>query len=489
VLANFLHYPSAALTVVLLFFVVVMPHCRSSASRLARRARALDRGFIVPCDGARHVLVPHSLQPRVKAFASSLSLHDKHDALAGTRSHFARLASVAAYRENHISLDELNVASKSHKRANSAKHGGPAFRDRAVHRWNWADVDDDVPSLPSPGGALDPAALGDFVAARCDAPRVDADLGCLAFPLPPVPCGAEHVSSAALPWSFFAKFELLIDRLMDKTDVTYQPHSKVPEEKGPSTTSETLVPIPETMTEEFNKLKAEVAELQVQLNRAVEVHKSLLAQVGGMTRAIVLEHSNSILEKVAVLQEASHTQILEALCSRDAARGAPLDALSPSPPASLANEEVESSPSPLPTPTSPPDLNESSDGQDLWDSGFISMGASVQLAGLVSAPHLNGCLGCVSGFDALKDRFAVAIKGAGTNLFKLVNMKIECSVCDEFSEPGELCLCAFGASESFQQSRSSDCSPTSVVQKTASCCSAAGSEPAIVAKSTCPGTS
>jgi len=520
---------SAALVVVLFLFVVVMPHCRSSASRLARRARALDRGFIVPCDGARHVLVPHALQLRVKAITHSLNLHDKHDTLAGTRSHFARLASVAAYRGEHISLGELNIASKSHQRANSAKHGGHDSRDRAAHCRKWADVDD--------GGS---SQAGSVPAAPCrDTPSVDADLGCPATPLLGVPGGAsgcaDVASPAAMPWCFFAKFEMLIDRLLDKMDVTIPllSDSKVPEVKVPSTSSEALVPTLVSMTVEFNNLKAEVAELQVQLKRTSDLrellvlnkatepkepekqdckdkiedlvltldsmkaevakvqvqlkrtgegHKNLLVQVGDLVR----ESSNSILEKVVELNEASHIQIFEALCSREAAFGASLDSLSPSPLAGLVNVEVETSgvlcpSSPLPAPTSSPDLNESSDGQDLWDTGFISMGASVQLAGLVSAPHLNGCLGCVSGFDALKDRFAVAIKGAGTNLFRLANLKIECSVCEEFAEPGELCMCAFGAPDS--NSRDLWIAPTSFVQETSSgCCSAAGSEPAEVVK-------
>eukprot|EP00446_Apocalathium_sp_SHHI-4_P090043 CAMPEP_0177451362 /NCGR_PEP_ID=MMETSP0369-20130122/9726_1 /TAXON_ID=447022 ORGANISM="Scrippsiella hangoei-like, Strain SHHI-4" /NCGR_SAMPLE_ID=MMETSP0369 /ASSEMBLY_ACC=CAM_ASM_000364 /LENGTH=205 /DNA_ID=CAMNT_0018923947 /DNA_START=122 /DNA_END=736 /DNA_ORIENTATION=- len=171
--AKILLSSSAALVVVLFLLVVVMPHCRSSASRLARRARALDRGFIVPCDGARHVLVPHALQLRVKAITHSLNLHDKHDTLAGTRSHFARSASVAAFRGNHISLGELNVASTSHQRANSAKYC-----------WKWADVDDGVSSQSGYGGEVAHAApLGDIVAPIRDAPCVGAVLGCLAPPL------------------------------------------------------------------------------------------------------------------------------------------------------------------------------------------------------------------------------------------------------------------------------------------------------------------
>jgi len=328
---------SAALVVVLFLFVVVMPHCRSSASRLARRARALDRGFIVPCDGARHVLVPHALQLRVKAITHSLNLHDKHDTLAGTRSHFARLASVAAYRGEHISLGELNIASKSHQRANSAKHGGHDSRDRAAHCRKWADVDD--------GGS---SQAGSVPAAPCrDTPSVDADLGCPATPLLGVPGGAsgcaDVASPAAMPWCFFAKFEMLIDRLLDKMDVTIPllSDSKVPEVKVPSTTSEALVPTPVSLTVEFNNLKAEVTELQmqlkrtsehkiedlvitldtmkaevakvqVQLKRTGEGHKNLLVQVGDLVR----ESSNSILEKVVELNEASHTQKdSEVVCS------------------------------------------------------------------------------------------------------------------------------------------------------------------------------
>jgi len=80
---------------------------------------------------------------------------------------------VAAFRGNHISLGELNVASTSHQRANSAKYC-----------WKWADVDDGVSSQSGYGGEVAHAApLGDIVAPIRDAPCVGAVLGCLAPPL------------------------------------------------------------------------------------------------------------------------------------------------------------------------------------------------------------------------------------------------------------------------------------------------------------------
>jgi len=377
-----------------------------------------------------------------------------------------------------------------------------------------------VSSQSGSGGELAHAAPpGDNVASFCDAPRVDAD------PLPAVPCGAcecvEHVSSAVMPWRFFVKFELLIDRLLDKLDVTNQLQSETKAEVAEMQVHRTLVlneVADETKhkdfcTDEFlanqlpseskepekqdlkdkiegleftlETIKAEVAKVQVHLKRAGEDHKGLLKQVVDTTRSIVLESSNSISEKIAVLHEASQTQFFEALCSRDAALGAPPDSLPPTSSAGSVNMEGMAivdlcSPAPLPATTTSSDKNEPSDSQEPGDTGFITKGTSVQLDGLVSTPLLNGCLGCVAGFDVIKDRFAVAVKGAGTNLFRLANLKIECPVCDEFSEPGELCVCSFGAS-SFQQSRFLDRPPTSFVQETSfGSCSAAGFEPAKV---------
>mmetsp|Transcript_52733 Transcript_52733/g.171502 ORF Transcript_52733/g.171502 Transcript_52733/m.171502 type:complete len:502 (+) Transcript_52733:90-1595(+) len=123
-----------AVGVVLLAFLVVaggdaakMPHSRSALSRLPRRARAQELGFLVQRSvDVRHVLVPGVLQTRVKVMSRSLLLHDVHDTLAGSHSHSARAAAVAAFRGGGISHDELNEASRIHRQSNSAKHGGAA---------------------------------------------------------------------------------------------------------------------------------------------------------------------------------------------------------------------------------------------------------------------------------------------------------------------------------------------------------------------------
>ena len=143
-----LPYLSAALSVVrslsrlagpfcaIWFFAFVgeaMVHCRSAPARMARCSRAIARGFVqFRGAGARHILVPLGLHPRVKAMSVSLNLHDQHDALLGTRTHFARSAAIGAFRSGHISQSALGSACGVHRRANRAKHGCSSARSAAA---------------------------------------------------------------------------------------------------------------------------------------------------------------------------------------------------------------------------------------------------------------------------------------------------------------------------------------------------------------------
>ena len=96
-------------------------------------------GFITASSGGGHSTLlrfPVEQAVRLTSIAKSIGYHDKHDAIAGTRHHFARLATLAA--SPHILSEEFRAASSAHRAANKAKHGGR-------HRFSCAAA---APSLP-----------------------------------------------------------------------------------------------------------------------------------------------------------------------------------------------------------------------------------------------------------------------------------------------------------------------------------------------------
>jgi len=100
-----------------------MPHCHSADKLLLRRQRAVALGYIQnkPRDATR-IRVPYSIAGRVKSMAESLRLHDRHDAIVGHHSHYARHAAWKTC--SGIGVDLCQSALKVHSAANRAKHAG-----------------------------------------------------------------------------------------------------------------------------------------------------------------------------------------------------------------------------------------------------------------------------------------------------------------------------------------------------------------------------
>eukprot|EP00445_Apocalathium_hangoei_P014836 CAMPEP_0203873742 /NCGR_PEP_ID=MMETSP0359-20131031/19903_1 /ASSEMBLY_ACC=CAM_ASM_000338 /TAXON_ID=268821 /ORGANISM="Scrippsiella Hangoei, Strain SHTV-5" /LENGTH=590 /DNA_ID=CAMNT_0050792445 /DNA_START=60 /DNA_END=1832 /DNA_ORIENTATION=- len=100
-----------------------MPHVRGLAAHHARRNRARDRGFLREHPpGLRSLLVPLQVVEQVRTMVKSLELHRVHDVASGGISHFARLATRAAASCGAITEQENQVALKTHRAANAAKH-------------------------------------------------------------------------------------------------------------------------------------------------------------------------------------------------------------------------------------------------------------------------------------------------------------------------------------------------------------------------------
>ena len=122
-----------------------MPHRHSANAHRLRQLRANSMGFLraKPAVGKSWVAVPNHLIGRAKAMLSSVSLHVQHDRTAGTVSHFARSAAIAA----RLPPPELDRALRIHRAANHAKH-----------EWKWAatspseqvDLVDDPRQLQDP---------------------------------------------------------------------------------------------------------------------------------------------------------------------------------------------------------------------------------------------------------------------------------------------------------------------------------------------------
>jgi len=141
---------------VALHFGSSMPHCHSAVARADRRSRALSRGYVVQRTPLfSHIEVPILIAPRIRSMARFLCLHEKHDELAGTCSHFARHATLSA--SDKLTVAQRQCAFATHREANRAKHAwspkNAAIDDRrptsrrvgneSRDRIDWADIDDD----------------------------------------------------------------------------------------------------------------------------------------------------------------------------------------------------------------------------------------------------------------------------------------------------------------------------------------------------------
>ena len=99
----------------------VMPGKHSPQRLLARRARARERGYLVPRNpGVQHVAVATSVAPRVKVLAESLRIQEVHNAMANSPSAVARLATRSV--KERLRPDEYKYSMATHDAANGAKH-------------------------------------------------------------------------------------------------------------------------------------------------------------------------------------------------------------------------------------------------------------------------------------------------------------------------------------------------------------------------------
>lgn len=125
-----------------------MPHVRSFQAALARRQRAIAKGFVVekPRDHS-HVLVPNEIAPSVRVMSRALSTHCALDQLAGKQHHYLSHAALAT----RSSLGEERYRQVLHlnKVAGRAKHHISANRQGASP--SWADVVDSEPPAAACG--------------------------------------------------------------------------------------------------------------------------------------------------------------------------------------------------------------------------------------------------------------------------------------------------------------------------------------------------
>jgi len=174
--------------------LVSMPHVRGVATRLARRDRARDRGFLRDHPpGLRSLLVPTLVVEQVRTMVKSLELHRVHDGASGGVSHFARLATRAAALCGAISEQENQVALRAHRAANVAKHevsrskGLPSWSPAVAPGAKWADQD-------STSTSENDAVCGELPVD----PLVDCDpWACAAFASKVLPASAPSID----PWA------------------------------------------------------------------------------------------------------------------------------------------------------------------------------------------------------------------------------------------------------------------------------------------------
>ena len=199
--------PRAAVQVaviVALILTVIMPHARSAAALAARRARAIERGYVQPtARGTSHVLVAAPVAKPVAIVARAMNRHRELDAASGHRSHSLRLAALAAKPGISDVLFEDSLA--LNRRACGAKHNvskgavcpvpdswevlsdvpldplvskGPWVPSRrASPRRTWASLDElpDELSRPPSSGPRTSSYLTEPPATRSAATQTDAE--------------------------------------------------------------------------------------------------------------------------------------------------------------------------------------------------------------------------------------------------------------------------------------------------------------------------
>ena len=138
------------LWVTVLLFIIVgssaysgMPHTRSIAGKRNRTTRALRLGYAPSCNDFTDIIsVPSHISSATRAAARSLADHFSHDNLTSESNHFARLASLHAHQQGHLSDDQAKQAAIHHRDAGRLKHGISA----KIRKPRWTDLVDDCNS-------------------------------------------------------------------------------------------------------------------------------------------------------------------------------------------------------------------------------------------------------------------------------------------------------------------------------------------------------
>ena len=98
-----------------------MPRLHSRRGRDERRDRAIERGYMVYKNGdTKYGQVQAGNQIHIKIMNQSIKLHQEHQRIAGSPSHFARSATLAA--KPFIGREATNRALRLHSLAGKAKH-------------------------------------------------------------------------------------------------------------------------------------------------------------------------------------------------------------------------------------------------------------------------------------------------------------------------------------------------------------------------------
>ena len=163
-----------------------MPHCYSYEVLRRRRDRAIQRGYIeARPEGQQYMLVETRYRHAMIMAYRSIRWHDRHDRLANTVHHHARLATRCAKQEGLISDAECKAAAYTHREAGRLKHGVSKWRakehDELFAADPWAgktlcnehaavsrDCSDDPWSAWQDRSGTDSAVRGEAVESRCD---------------------------------------------------------------------------------------------------------------------------------------------------------------------------------------------------------------------------------------------------------------------------------------------------------------------------------
>ena len=85
--------------------------------------------------------VPLPIASAARAAIQSLTEHRSHDGMTLESNHFARLASLHAFQQGHISEAQAKLAATHHRAAGRLKHGISKSKAQ-VPKKLWADLDD-----------------------------------------------------------------------------------------------------------------------------------------------------------------------------------------------------------------------------------------------------------------------------------------------------------------------------------------------------------